>query len=138
MIAAVAHDEHFLSVARYVEWNPLRAGLMARAEDWRWSSPWARTRGAPERRVLLSRWPVEEPERAAWIRLVHEAQTEVELAALRLSVQRGRPHRGSAWARRLAAEMHRESTLRPRGRPRKGNAGACRPIMGLIPFPALY
>lgn len=34
----VQDDGHFLVVARYVERNPLRAGLVARAEDWRWSS----------------------------------------------------------------------------------------------------
>ena len=34
----VQDDNHFLSVCRYVEQNPLRAKLVDRAEDWRWSS----------------------------------------------------------------------------------------------------
>ena len=34
----IASDGHFLRVCRYVERNPLRAGLVTRAEDWRWSS----------------------------------------------------------------------------------------------------
>src|SRR5262249_36460352 len=30
-------DGHLLSVLRYIERNPLRAGLVTRAEDWPWS-----------------------------------------------------------------------------------------------------
>src|SRR5262249_49194666 len=35
-------DEHLLTVCRYVERNPLRAGLVTQAETWRWSSLWHR------------------------------------------------------------------------------------------------
>jgi putative transposase len=41
----VQADDHFLTVCRYVERNALRAGLVARAEDWRWSSLWYRNDG---------------------------------------------------------------------------------------------
>jgi len=34
----VARDSHLLELARYVVLNPVRAGLVARAEDFRWSS----------------------------------------------------------------------------------------------------
>ena len=34
----VQNDRHFLTVCRYVERNPLRARLVRRAENWRWSS----------------------------------------------------------------------------------------------------
>ena len=34
----VEDDGHFLTVCRYVERNALRAGLVDRAEDWRWAS----------------------------------------------------------------------------------------------------
>jgi putative transposase len=33
----VQTDEHFLTVARYVERNALRANFVQRAEEWRWS-----------------------------------------------------------------------------------------------------
>ena len=38
----VESDEHFYQVMRYVERNALRANLMERADDWRWSSLWRR------------------------------------------------------------------------------------------------
>jgi putative transposase len=31
-------DDHLLTLLRYIERNPLRAGLVRRAEDWAWSS----------------------------------------------------------------------------------------------------
>jgi putative transposase len=34
----IEEDEHLLAVLSYVERNPLRANLCARAEDWKWSS----------------------------------------------------------------------------------------------------
>ncbi len=34
----IQDDEHFLVVCRYVERNALWAGLVDRAEQWRWSS----------------------------------------------------------------------------------------------------
>ena len=34
----IEQDDHLLTVLRYIERNPLRAGLAKRAEDWRWSS----------------------------------------------------------------------------------------------------
>jgi putative transposase len=34
----VDSDEHLWTVCRYVERNPVRAALVARAEDWRWGS----------------------------------------------------------------------------------------------------
>ena len=53
----VAEDEYFLALCRYVEANALRTGLVARAEDWQWSSLWRRAHGSAE--LPLSPWPVE-------------------------------------------------------------------------------
>jgi REP element-mobilizing transposase RayT len=35
-LTPIQDDDHFLLVCRYVERNALRAGLVSRAEDWRW------------------------------------------------------------------------------------------------------
>jgi putative transposase len=36
--SVVLDDEHLVCAARYVSLNPVRAGLVGRAEDWKWSS----------------------------------------------------------------------------------------------------
>ncbi|HEX8520722.1 MAG TPA: transposase [Tepidisphaeraceae bacterium] len=71
----VQEDLHFLIVCRYVERNALRANLVGRAENWRFSSLWRRHRGLGL--GLLSEWPVERPE--DWIQFVNEPHTATEL-----------------------------------------------------------
>src|SRR5205807_8047464 len=97
---AVAEDEHLLTVLRYVERNPLRAGLVRRAEDWPWSSLACRLAGGEAALRRLHPWPVAMP--PDWPRSVNEAQTEAELDALRRSVARGRPHGSAAWGQTVA------------------------------------
>ena len=111
----IQQDEHFLTVLRYVERNALRAGLVKSAEDWAWGS--LRSRAARGGSDLLAPPPVDLPK--GWSRLVNQPQSETEVSAVRASVVRGRPFGGKTWTRIAATKMGLESTLRPRGRPRK-------------------
>jgi len=112
----VQTEAHFLTVARYVERNALRAKLVTRAEDRRWSSLWRRDQGDDNLTMWLSDWPVERPR--DWLARVNRPQSASELEALRTSVQRGRPFGEEAWVRRMAKRFGMEATLRPRGRPK--------------------
>ena len=113
----VESDEHFYQVVRYVERNALRAGLVRQAENWRWGSLWRRARGSPQEPFLLSDWPLSRPR--SWLQYVNQPQSEAELAAIRRSLQRGQPFGGDDWVRRTAQRLGLQSTLRPRGRPKK-------------------
>lgn len=112
----VQTDEHFLTVARYVERNALRAKLARRAEDWKWSSLWRRDQGNSTLTTWLSAWPVERPR--DWTTRVNRSESLSDLESVRLSVQRGRPFGEEGWVRRMARRFGMESTLRPRGRPK--------------------
>jgi putative transposase len=113
----IQSDEHFYQVVRYVERNPLRAGLVDRAEDWRWGSLWRRTHGTAELGELLSDWPLPRPR--LWLQHVNRPQSDAEVQAIRRSVQRGQPYGEDPWVRKTARQLGLESTLRARGRPRK-------------------
>jgi len=117
----IQQDEHFLTVCRSVERNALRANLVARAEDWRWSSLATRRLTAAqikrESKPVLADWPVDRPGR--WLQRVNAAESEAELDALRRAVQRGRPFGSAIWEKQTATRLGLQSTLRPRGRPRK-------------------
>jgi putative transposase len=113
----IAADEHLLTVLRYVERNPVRAGLVERAEDWRWGSLWQRTHGDAEARALLVEGPVQRPR--DWLGWVNDPQTAAEVEALRRCVRRGRPYGSVGWVQQTAAALGLEVTLRPRGRPPK-------------------
>jgi len=73
----VQTDEYFLTVARYVERNALRAKLVTQAEGWQWSSLWRRDQGDAKLTAWLSDWPVERPR--DWIARVNRPQTASEL-----------------------------------------------------------
>jgi putative transposase len=113
----IAADEHLLTVLRYVERNPVRAGLVTRAETWRWGSLHRRTRGTAAEQALLADSPV--PLGRLWTDSVNQSQTEAELDALRRSATRGQPFGGGAWRAKVTRQLGLEHTLRPRGRPRK-------------------
>jgi putative transposase len=115
----VQEDEHFYTVARYVERNSLRANLVRRAEQWKWSSLFHWQRDSAEDRKLLAAWPV--PRKANWIDYVNLPQTEAELQAIRRSLQRGCPFGDDPWSDRVVRRLGLETTIRPRGRPRKGS-----------------
>lgn len=113
----VQHDEHFLTVCRYVERNAMRAGLVRRAEEWRWSSLWRRSKGSRQRQAWLTDWPVSRP--SHWVRWTNEPEPAMELETLRRCVGRGQPYGTEAWVRRMIRRLNLEGTVRPRGRPRK-------------------
>lgn len=113
----VQEEGYFLTVCRYVERNALRANLVARAEHWRWSSLWRWCHGNATQKRLLSPWPVRRSPR--WLEFLNTPQTEAELTTLRRSVVRGCPLGDERWTNRIVKRLGLESTLRPRGRPKK-------------------
>jgi putative transposase len=113
----VERDQHFLTLCRYVERNPLAAGLVKRAEDWRWSRLWVKLHGSLKQRSILSDWPVDCPRQ--WAQHVNHPLTESELEAVKISLDRGRPLGSADWTLRTAARLALEHTMRPEGRPKK-------------------
>lgn len=111
----VQEDEHLLTVLRYVERNPLRVGIVKRAQDWRWGSCHVREHRGHALRKLLSPWPVSRPRH--WLELINEPQSESAEQGVRESIQRNRPLGDETWVKRTARQLNLTQTLRPRGRP---------------------
>ena len=84
----IQENEHLLTVLRYVERNPLRAGLVTEVNAWPWSSLAVQSR--LEAPVWYSNGPVPRPR--DWLTWVAHPQTDMELLALRRSAQRGVPY----------------------------------------------
>ena len=120
----VQNDEHLLNVLRYIEANPLRAELVTRAEDHRWSSYPAHGLGHANELIdplitygELSPYP--SVRQRKWAEKVHLPMDERTLAAIRRSSATGLPYGGQRWVNRLSNELDLDLTIRPRGRPRK-------------------
>jgi putative transposase len=110
----VEEDDYFLTLARYVEANALRARLVPRAERWRWCGLSRRT----DRPFALVDWPVDRPRN--WVSLVNEALPQRQVQQIQLSLKRQRPFGEEKWVERIAKKLGMEFTLNPRGRPKKG------------------
>ena len=113
----IQEDDHLLAVQRYIERNALRANLVERAQDWRWSS----VATIREHFPVLTPGPVAHQD--AWLRHVNAPQTEAELDRLRECLRRRRPYGDDSWAVKIARKMDLESSLRPVGRPPKKPRG---------------
>jgi putative transposase len=109
----VASDEHFLTVCRYVERNALRANLVRRAEDWRWSGLWHRLH--PGNFSNLANWPISQPD--DWLMRVNQPHTATELAAIHASVRRSLPFGSDDWRRTTADRLGIQLERRKPGRP---------------------
>lgn len=96
---AVAMDEDHLAAAlRYVSLNPVRARLVARAQDWRWSSTRAHLRGKADGVTALA------PVRDRFPRfadLLDSAPEEDLFARLRAAESIGRPLGSERFVARL-------------------------------------
>jgi REP-associated tyrosine transposase len=118
----VQDDGYFLAVCRYVERNPLRAGLVRQAESWRWSSLWRWHRGNADQQGLLAGWPTRRS--ASWVDHVNTPQNEAELTTIRRAIGRGNPFGDERWSQQMVDRLGLETTIRPRGRPRKSEKGS--------------
>ena len=65
----IESDAHLLTACRYVERNAFSGGLVARAEEWRWSSAWRRCNHREDE--LLHAWPIPVP--SNWLESLNQA-----------------------------------------------------------------
>jgi putative transposase len=132
----VQDDEHFLTVCRYVERNPVRAKLVERPEHWAWSSFSRNDRH--EWMLQLDPWPVARP--AEWALIVSGEDDEEELERLRKCVRKNTPFGDRDWASRVATALRLERSTNDRGRPSaeaKGAGTLFRPGRKRVPTPLL-
>ena len=114
----IQQDDHLLTVARYIERNPVRATTIPvrKAERWPWSSI-SITTPADVERPKLHAGPV--PRGDGWLEHVNQPLTEEELSAMHNCIARGKPYGTERWAKMTAKRLGLEASMRPRGRPKK-------------------
>jgi putative transposase len=106
-------EAYYYTCLKYVEDNAHRAGLVARAEEWPWSSLHERLRGGE----ILCPGPLPLPEN--WSEIVNIGAGADELSEIRTCARTGRPYGDAEWVERAATRHGLEAQLRPRGRPRR-------------------
>ena len=108
---------HFWSAVRYVERNPVRAGIVRRAENYLWSSA-ATHCGLRDHRFLSNRanWTDHIDDWSAWLR---QKEEPVVVEELRRQTKTGRPAGSARFVARIEKALRRTLRPKPIGRPRK-------------------
>lgn len=109
--SCVLGDAHLWSAVRYVERNPVRAGLVERAEDWPWSSAAAHCglRDDPLLSPVQMPWPVPD-----WSEYLQD-ENEADVTAIRLKTRTGRPFGGKQFLEKLESTLGRILLPQKRG-----------------------
>ena len=113
-------EEHLAHAVRYVSMNPVRAGLVERAEDWRWSS--VRSHLSVRDDGLVKVGPVLERYGDFASFLAQDVDPGDAYKRLRQSETTGRPLGSDEWMERLSELTGRELKAKKRG-PKKGGTG---------------
>jgi len=116
----VQNESYYLTALRYIESNPLRAGLVKSSLDWSWSSLAIR-KGIEKDGLAISPGPVELPDN--WFGLVDILPGETDLKKIEHCICRGTPFGREDWVEQTAKKLQLTPTLKPLGRP-KSEKGA--------------
>ncbi|MBI1920080.1 MAG: transposase [Geobacter sp.] len=120
----ISTDEYLLSCCRYVELNPVRAGLVSEPMDYQWSSYTRKVGGRgyewlDRDPVYLGLGKTVEEREARYLEWTRQAIDEGELELLRQSIQHGGLTGGSRFVEEIAGRMGKRIELRGPGRPKK-------------------
>lgn len=112
-------EPHTWAAVRYVERNPVRAGLVEQAQDWRWSSAGLRLglAGGPvslDLRAWRERFTAEQ-----WRAVMADESLDDAEDRLRVSTHTGRPVGEEEFVRRAEGVLKRTLHRSKGGRPRK-------------------
>lgn len=108
-------DEYLWHAARYVEENPVRAGLVEKPEDWEWSSASAKL--VRDGALSLTDW-LDENEREQYLRFRMGKET-VKDNEIRKATSTGRPLGNRNFYQIIEERLRRDLLPKKGGRPRK-------------------
>ena len=121
----VETGSYLFTCMRYIELNPVRAGMVRQPGEHLWSSFRQNAGGNPS--GLLTPHPEylglsEDPTRrgAAYLRLFDDIIPDDQLAAIRKSAQMNRVLGGKQFCEAIEATLRRPVRVSPRGRPKQG------------------
>ncbi len=113
-------DAYLWAAVRYVERNPVRAGMTRRAENYRWSSAAAHCGKSEDSLIdLESSCSKKFASIEDWSAWLAEGDESEEIQVLRNNIEKGLPCGADSFIKRLSKLIGRELSYRPQGRPRK-------------------
>jgi putative transposase len=119
-LSCMLDDRSVYEEVRFIENNPVRSGLVERAEEYPWSSARYHILGEADP-VILGDCPLKDRV-CNWRDYLADRGDEPVLKRTRQSLKRGRPAGDKEFIRGLEKIVGRRLMAMPRGRPRKNRA----------------
>ena len=110
---------HLLNALRYIERNPVRAGLVNHAWEYPWSSATAHVTGLDPTGILDMDWWYRHFDGDSWREELHHPEDTTWQEQLRASTRSGRPFGSDAFVTHLEQLTGRPLHAPPHGRPKK-------------------
>lgn len=115
-------DDYLWAAIRYVERNPIRAKMVRKAENYRWSSAGWHCGLRPDPLLTTKpTWRRQFEGIGGWSAWLAEGDEPEKLEVLRRNVDKGLPCGSEKFIQKLEKLTGRALQYRPRGRPRKAN-----------------
>jgi len=118
----VENNQYLWAVARYIERNPLKVGLVEKAETYCWSSAKAHITGTSDNLLGITSW-LSPQEQSAYAEFVVAEDEEAD-NAIRRATRTGRPYGSESFVDLLEFQLQQPLKAKRRGRPCKTN-GEC-------------
>ena len=113
----IMEETYLLACARYVELNPVRANLVKKPEDWRWSSAKAHMKRKDD--ILVKTRPVLEIVNKPWKKFLASDVQEFEMELFRKHERTGRPLGEASFIEKMELLLDRRLKLRKPGPKKK-------------------
>jgi len=132
--ATVSRDEYLIMCSRYIELNPVRAGMVAHPRDYRWSSYRYRAMGISDRLLDDDPWYAglgtsSEERREKYRGWIESEVNQGEWDEIRQSTQRGRLIGRETFQKQIEAMTGRRLMGEARGRPKKPAVSAVEKVL---------
>jgi putative transposase len=110
-------EKYLLACVKYIENNPVRAGIKAKPEEWRWSSARAHINGKNDELVIVK--PLLDIVGGKWSDFLSEKMSSAEVEELRKHERTGRPIGRKSFIQRLEELLGRKLLPKKPGRKSK-------------------
>jgi putative transposase len=121
--AIVSRDEYLIACSRYIELNPVRAGMVRHPREYRWSSFHGRAMGRPDNLLDEDAWYItlgDNPQAraAVYAHWLEDSVSDNEWDRIRTATQQGRVVGSDAFQEEIGSQVGRRLAGETRGRPR--------------------
>jgi putative transposase len=113
----VDQEKYLWAAARYIEQNPVRAGMVEKAEDYPYSSAVAHIRGSKD--AVLAEDLFTNESRQDYVALLRADVPMKEMELLRYATRTGRPFGTEGFVVEMENKLERRLLQRPKGRPKR-------------------